>query len=188
MTIVQTAPARHRAPERRAVPPLIRIATARDAPALYVLSAPFMRSGELRPRTLADYRTGATEFLLVAAPGKPAGCVALRRAAPAPDHPAAGIVHNLCVDPARQGSGLGAQLVAAVLARAEDLGLRTLYTASTGSAVLFLRAGFQEVPAALAPPAWAAALDPARSSRVYRHELPAPPGPPLPRAGMTIGI
>ncbi|MEV4615571.1 GNAT family N-acetyltransferase [Kitasatospora sp. NPDC049258] len=180
MSIVQTAPGRRRAPDRRRVPPLVRVATGRDAAGLYVLSAPFMRSGELRTRTLAAYRARATDFLLVAAPGTPAGCVALRPLAPEAGHPAAGVLYNLCVHPARQGTGLGAQLLTALLARAEDRGLRTVYAASTGSAVLFLRAGFREIPAALAPPAWTADLDPARGSRVYRCELPTPPGPPGP--------
>ncbi|WP_371495258.1 GNAT family N-acetyltransferase [Kitasatospora sp. NBC_00374] len=163
-----------------AAPPVpVRVATGGDATALYVLSAPFMRSGELRVRTLADYRDRATDFLLAPnpRPGPPAGCVALRPLAPEPGHPAAGLLYNLCVHPGHQGTGVGSRLLTALLDRASDRGLRTVHAASTGSAALFLRHGFREIPAALAPTAWTATLDPARGSRVYRYELRAPAGP-----------
>ncbi|MEU9132624.1 GNAT family N-acetyltransferase [Kitasatospora sp. NPDC048540] len=154
--------------------PAVRIATAGDAAALFVLSAPFMRSGELRDRGPADYRERATDFLIEPGdrePAPPAGCVALRPLAPEPGHPAAGLLYNLCVHPARQGTGVGSRLLAALLARAEDRGLRTVYAASTGSAVLFLRTGFRQVPTALAPAGLTSGLDPARGSRVYRYRL-----------------
>ncbi|MFJ1709054.1 GNAT family N-acetyltransferase [Kitasatospora sp. NPDC088346] len=163
-----------------ASPPVpVRTATGGDATALYVLSAPFMRSGELRVRTLADYRGRATDFLIAPdpRPGPPAGCVALRPLAPEPGHPAAGLLYNLCVHPGHQGTGVGSRLLAALLDRATDRGLRTVYAASTGSAAFFLRTGFREVPAALAPAGWTATLDPARGSRVYRHDLPPAAGP-----------
>lgn len=66
--------------------------------------------------------------------------------------------------PGGQGGGLGSELLGAVLRRADG---RPVYTATTGSARLFLHHGFTEIPTRLAPPAWAAALDPARNSRVY---------------------
>ncbi|MCX5210033.1 GNAT family N-acetyltransferase [Kitasatospora sp. NBC_00240] len=159
-------------------PAPVRTATGADAEALYALSAPFMRSGALRPRTVADYRRPGDRFLMVpgaATGGGPDGeldgCVALRALPPEPRHPAAGLVHNFCVRDGRQGAGLGSRLLAALLAEAGRCGLRTLVTASTGDGALFLRSGFREIPVALAPRSWAAGLDPARGSRVFALTL-----------------
>ncbi|QKW24039.1 GNAT family N-acetyltransferase [Kitasatospora sp. NA04385] len=160
----------------------------RDARALYELSLPFLRSGALRARTPADYRRAADTFLVVrSAPGGPDGgldrgldgqpggaldaCVALRVLAPEPGHPPTGVLHNLCVRSGRQGLGLGGLLVAAVLAHARRSALSAVVTATTGDGALFLRHGFAEVPAAAAPPSWAAELDPSRGSRVFRRLL-----------------
>lgn len=156
-------------------PAPVRTATGADAEALYALSAPFMRSGALRPRTVADYRRPGERFLVVPGAGPDGGldgCVALRALPPEPGHPAAGLLHNFCVREGRQGAGLGSRLLAALLAEAARCGLRTLVTASTGDGALFLRGGFREIPVALAPRGWAAGLDPSRGSRVFALTLP----------------
>ncbi|WP_371483473.1 GNAT family N-acetyltransferase [Kitasatospora sp. NBC_00315] len=154
----------------------VRPATGADAAALHALSEPFMRSGELRVRTAADYRAAVGQFLLVPGPPSagPDGCVALRRLPAEPGHPAAGLLHNLCVRPERQGTGLGSRLLAALLDTAARGGLRTVHAATTGSGELFRRFGFVPIPAALAPRSWAAGLDPARGSEVYRRILAEP--------------
>ncbi|GGV22830.1 hypothetical protein GCM10010495_43080 [Kitasatospora herbaricolor] len=157
-------------------PAPVRTATGADAEALYALSAPFMRSGALRPRTVADYRRAGEHFLVVPGVGPDGsldGCVALRALPPEPEHPATGLLHNFCVRDGRQGAGLGSRLLAALLAEAARCGLRTLVTASTGDGALFLRGGFREIPVALAPRGWAAGLDPARGSRVFTLNLAA---------------
>ncbi|MER7848681.1 GNAT family N-acetyltransferase [Kitasatospora sp. NPDC096077] len=152
-------------------------AEAADAGALFALSAPFMRSGELRERAPAAYRRPEELFLVVRdpacdTPGAPLdACVALRVLAPERGHPATGLLHNLCVRADRQGRGLGSVLVAAVSAAARRAGLRELVTATTGDGALFLRHGFREIPAAAAPAAFAAGLDPARGSRVFGRPL-----------------
>ncbi|MEV7595971.1 GNAT family N-acetyltransferase [Kitasatospora sp. NPDC089797] len=151
-----------------------------DAEALFALSAPFMRSGELRERPPAAYRRPEELFLVVRAPAHDAydapgapldACVALRVLAPERGHPATGLLHNLCVRADRQGRGLGSVLVSAVSAAARRAGLRALVTATTGDGALFLRHGYREIPAAAAPPAFAAGLDPARGSRVFARPL-----------------
>ncbi|MER8187939.1 GNAT family N-acetyltransferase [Kitasatospora sp. NPDC094015] len=159
---------------RPAVAPApVRTATGADAVALHALSAPFIRSGALRRRTVTDYQAAAAEFLV--APGRSGldGCVGLRMLAPEPGHPAAGVLYNFCVRGERQGSGVGSGLLAAALAEAARRGVRTAFTATTGSGALFGRYGFRQVPAALAPAAWAAGLDPSRGSRVHVLALPA---------------
>ena len=154
----------------------VRRATATDAAALHALSRPFMRTGELRTRTPADYRTTAGRFLLATGPDGPDGCIALSPLPPEPGHPAAGALHNFCVRPERQGTGLGTHLLDALLTGAARTGLRTVCAATTGNGRLFTRFGFVQVPAALAPRSWATRLDPARGSRVYLWTAPDGPG------------
>ncbi|EST33559.1 hypothetical protein M877_01715 [Streptomyces niveus NCIMB 11891] len=55
------------------------------------------------------------------------------------------------------------------MARAQSLG--ALFTATTGGGGLFLRHGFVPTTARLAPPAWAASLDPRRDARILRRTL-----------------
>ncbi|WP_406209758.1 GNAT family N-acetyltransferase [Kitasatospora sp. NBC_01560] len=156
----------------------VRAAEA-DAPALYALSAPFMRSGALRERTPDAYRHPGDTFLAVravragdtAGPGRLDACVALRALAPEAGRPSTGLLHNLCVRTGRQGAGLGSLLVTAVLAEARRRGLRALVTATTGGGELFLRHGFREIPPTAAPREWAAGLDPARRSRVFTRDV-----------------
>ncbi|MFC8454191.1 GNAT family N-acetyltransferase [Kitasatospora sp. NPDC057223] len=150
----------------------VRPATGADAAALHALSHPFMRTGELRTRTPADYRAAAGQFLLASGPDGPDGCIALRPLAPEAGHPAAGALYNFCVRPGRQGTGLGSQLLQALLATAARQGLRTICAATTGNGRLFTHFGFVQVPTARAPQGWAAGLDPARGSKVYLRSVP----------------
>jgi N-acetylglutamate synthase-like GNAT family acetyltransferase len=163
---------------RTAPAPRVVRADPADAESLFELSAPFMRSGELRERPPAAYRRPEELFLVVRDPagaaareGRLDACVALRVLAPERGHPATGLLHNLCVRADRQGHGLGSLLVSAVSAAARRAGLRELVTATTGDGALFLRHGFREIPAAAAPSAFAAGLDPARGSRVFGRPL-----------------
>ncbi|MFC1403602.1 MULTISPECIES: GNAT family N-acetyltransferase [Streptacidiphilus] len=169
----------------------IRPARAADAYTLYLLSTPFMRSGELRHRPPGLYTATAHEFLVAEDDrNTPQGCLALRHypaaargratgevggaggadGAGANGRPA-GVLHNFCVLRRAQGAGLGSLLLARALARAEADHLPAVYTATTGHARVFLRAGFHEVPATAAPPLWASALDPDRHSRILTLPL-----------------
>ena len=168
----------------------IRPARAADAYTLYLLSSPFMRSGELRHRPLGLYAATAHEFLVAEDDhGTPQGCLALRHYPAGPhagdggvggdgwdgggsaDGRPAGVLHNFCVLRRAQGAGLGSLLLAQALARAEADSLPAVFTATTGHARLFLRTGFHEVPTAAAPPLWASALDPDRCSRIFTRRL-----------------
>ncbi|QIB49348.1 amino acid acetyltransferase [Streptomyces aureoverticillatus] len=152
----------------------IRTARPEDAAALAALSQPFVRSGALRERPVELYAAQAADFLVAQAPdGTLDGCVGLRAhlAAPGEDRGPAGVVYNFCVAGHRQGSGLGADLLSAVLTAARAQSLDALFTATTGGGGLFLRHGFAPTTARLAPRSWAASLDPRRNARILTRAL-----------------
>ncbi|MFF4457737.1 GNAT family N-acetyltransferase [Streptomyces goshikiensis] len=160
-------PARPEPPDRPASPD-VRPARLGDVAALYALSRTFVRSGALRARTAPHYLSRVGDFLVVegAARSRARGCLALRD-----EGPATAVLYNFCVSPCSQGQGVGSQLLSAAFARARRRSVRVIFTATTGSAALFLRHGFVPVPATEAPARWAAALDPARGSQVLRLTL-----------------
>ncbi|MGW2849331.1 GNAT family N-acetyltransferase [Streptomyces sp. NPDC001108] len=148
----------------------VRPARREEAAELAALSRPFVRSGALRERPGPLYAVRAADFLVVRPPGGPVeGAVALRV------HPAqagpVGVVYNFCVAGHRQGAGVGAALLRAVLDRARAQSLGALFTATTGGGELFHRHGFAPVAAHLAPPSWARALDPRRGARILARTL-----------------
>ncbi|MEU8778374.1 GNAT family N-acetyltransferase [Streptomyces sp. NPDC048606] len=145
----------------------VRPARPGDAHALYALSRAFVPSGELRARPPHHYRAHLREFLVVEdAGGRPAGCVAVRD-----EGHGVAVLHNFCVARGSQGLGIGSALLRAALSRARRLAAGRIFTATRGSAVLFLRHGFEPVAPERAPAAWASALDPDRGSRVYALTL-----------------
>ncbi|WP_436843153.1 GNAT family N-acetyltransferase [Streptomyces venezuelae] len=154
--------------------PVVRRAREADAAELVALSQPFVRSGALRERPASLYSDQAADFLVMAVPGGPLeGCVGLRvhPADPAEGRGPAGVLYNFCVAGHRQGRGVGAGLMRAVLAvaRAESLG--ALFTATTGGAGLFLRYGFAPAAVRTAPRAWADSLDPRRNAQILARSL-----------------
>ncbi|MFF8827913.1 GNAT family N-acetyltransferase [Streptomyces sp. NPDC015131] len=156
------------------LPPLfLRLAGPGDAGALAALSEPFVRSGALRERPFGVYARRAADFLVAeAADGSLDACVALRvHPGAASGTGASGVLYNFCVARHRQGTGLGARLLEAALARARAQSLTALFTATTGSGRLFLRYGFAPSRPGLAPAEWARSLDPRRGARVLAREL-----------------
>lgn len=151
----------------------VRSARPRDAAALAALSRPFIRSGALRERPFHVYAWQATDFLVAEAPdGTLGGCLALRvDPDPTRDGRALGVLYNFCVAQHMQGSGVGARLLGAALARGRAQSLDALFTATTGSGRLFLRYAFAPACPSLAPAAWARSLDPARGARVLARVL-----------------
>ncbi|GHC99002.1 hypothetical protein GCM10010313_08620 [Streptomyces violarus] len=148
--------------------PSVRTARPDEAAALAALSQPFVRSGALRERPISLYAAHAADFLVLEAPdGTLEGCVGMR-AYPEEGEGAgpAGVVYNFCVAAQRQGSGAGAGLLRAVLAKAHARSLTALFTATTGGAGLFLRYGFTHTTARQAPAPWAQSLDPQRNARI----------------------
>ncbi|MEV0218784.1 GNAT family N-acetyltransferase [Streptomyces sp. NPDC050704] len=171
-----TATPRPAPPQHALLAPSAYVRTARqeDAAAIADLSQRFVRTGALRERPVSLYATRAPEFLVAEAPdGTLDGCVGLCV------HPddlgqgrgLAGVVYNFCVAGHRQGRGVGAGLLRAVLARARAQSLGALFTATTGGGGLFLRYGFAPTTARLAPPSWTESLDPRRNARILRKIL-----------------
>lgn len=149
--------------------PSVRTACPEDAAALADLSEPFVRSGALRERPVSLYAAQAADFLVTEArDGTLVGCVGLRLhpADPEEGRGPAGVVYNYCVAAHRQGCGVGAGLLRAVLARARAQSLGALFTATTGGGGPFLRHGFEPTTASLAPLSWAESLDPRRNARI----------------------
>ncbi|WSD73510.1 amino acid acetyltransferase [Streptomyces sp. NBC_01591] len=152
----------------------VRPARAQDAAALAELSRPFVRSGALRERPASLYAAHAADFLVTQAPGSPLeGCVGLRvyPAGPGADLGAVGVVYNFCVAGHRQGRGVGAGLLRALLAMARARSLDALFTATTGGGDLFLRYGFAPTTTRPAPSSWAESLDPRRNARILAKIL-----------------
>jgi len=152
----------------------VRIACPEDAAELADLSEPFVRSGALRERSVSLYAAQAADFVVTeACDGTLVGCVGLRShpADPEEGRGPAGVVYNYCVAAHRQGCGVGAGLLRAVLARARAQSLGALFTATTGGGGPFLRYGFEPTTASLAPPSWAESLDPRRNARILAKIL-----------------
>ncbi|MFC5148448.1 GNAT family N-acetyltransferase [Streptomyces aureoversilis] len=164
----------------------VRAARAADAPGLYALSEPFMRTGDLRRRTPHVYAARFAEFFVAEdAQETLEGCVALRTF-PGDGPPAAGaagVLHNFCVRPGRQRRGIGSRLLTALLLHASDRSVTEVFAATTGDGEAFLRSGFRETDTSRAPRTWVAALDPARGSRIFARPLP---GAPLPEGDAPV--
>ncbi|MEV0374439.1 GNAT family N-acetyltransferase [Streptomyces sp. NPDC050636] len=166
-------------PSRTALPDSLRVRSARrgDARALEALSRPFVRSGALRERPLSLYATDAPDFLIADAwdglDGSLDGCLGLRihPADPISGRRPTGVLYNFCVSPHSQGRGVGALLLRAALAKANEKSLCALFTATTGGGDLFLKYGFAPACASLAPAAWVNSLDPRRNSRLLARVL-----------------
>ncbi|MCB9397785.1 MAG: GNAT family N-acetyltransferase [Acidobacteria bacterium] len=62
-----------------------------------------------------------------------------------------GLLRSLAVDPARQGTGLGKQLLNHILAQAKDLELEAIYLLTTTARDYFIRFGFAEIERHLVP-------------------------------------
>lgn len=154
--------------ELRAAKPGLRPGRAADAAALADLARPFVRSGALRERPVALYAARAADFLVAEGHGGSLeGCVGLRvYPDDVEDQGPAGVLYNFCVAGHRQGRGVGAGLLRAVLARSRDQGVGALFTATTGDGALFLRHGFTPATARPAPLSWVKSLDPRRNARV----------------------
>ncbi|MGK5637465.1 GNAT family N-acetyltransferase [Streptomyces sp. URMC 126] len=163
-----TTASRQEVRPRVLAPARVRAAGPADAAALHALSEPFMRSGALRRRTPALYAATARQFLVAeGVDGVLEGCVALRLC-PGDDGTALqAVLHNFCVRPDRQRRGVGSRLLTALLAEAAAHSVTEVFAATTGDGRSFVRSGFLETDASLAPRSWAAALDPARGSRIF---------------------
>ena len=100
--------------------PVLRAAALADVPALEVLMAPYVATGDLLPRSNYDLCRHIKEYVVAETPdGRIVGCGSLKLYSHALAEVAA-----LAVHPAHQGTGVGRALTAALIAeaRAQRLG------------------------------------------------------------------
>ncbi|MGH7608169.1 MAG: N-acetyltransferase [Gemmatimonadales bacterium] len=115
----------------------VRAAVLADVPSMEALMAPFVRTGDLLPRSTYDLSRHIREYVVADAGDALVGTGSLKIYSPALAEIAA-----LAVREDRQGQGVGRALVARVVANARELGLAQLF-GLTRKADFFLRLGFQ---------------------------------------------
>lgn len=107
----------------------IRRATAADLPAVERL---LVANGLI----LDDVARGIDEFLVAQDRDAVVGTIGLER------YPPFGLLRSAAVEPMRQGTGLGGQLVERLIAQARSHGLRAVYLFTPSAAGFFVRHGF----------------------------------------------
>ncbi|HKO15880.1 MAG TPA: GNAT family N-acetyltransferase [Gemmatimonadaceae bacterium] len=121
---------------------MIRRATRDDAGAIEALIALYVPSGTLLPRSRAFIAEHAPDFIVAIEDGRVVGCVHLEEYAPSLAE-----IRSLVVDPAFQGGGSGAALVAAAEQLARRREIHTVFAVSNTGA-FFVRQGYaaREIP------------------------------------------
>lgn len=118
----------------------IRFARTAEAPAIHTLIETHRVEGHLLPRTLDELERHAERFLVIEGE---AGIVACAEIMKLSAHVAE--VRSLVVDRRHRGTGVGAELMAALVEAARDAGYQSL-CAFTHSPAFFVRQGFSIVP------------------------------------------
>lgn len=115
---------------------IIRPALDVDALALAAFIQPFVDSGRLLPRTLDELNELLPSFFVAELAGCLVGCAALEVYSPKLAE-----IRSLAVSPTTQGLGIGRQLVAACIQRAQDLRVLEVM-AVTSADDFFIACGF----------------------------------------------
>lgn len=123
---------------RGSPPPVVRAARLSDVPALELLMAPFVASGDLLPRSTYDLCRHIKEYMVAeAADGAVVACGSLKIYSLQLAE-----VAGLAVRDDYQGMGLGRELVDRLVAEARSAGLGVVL-ALTRKPVFFFRMGFE---------------------------------------------
>lgn len=125
--------------------PIIRAATAAEAPALHRLITANLEVGHLLPRALPELTFHAPRFFVAIRHDKVVGCGEL-----APLSHRVAEIRSLVVDEQLRGDGVGTRLVCELTRRARRDGVQTLCV-FTHDPVPFVRLGFSIVPHAWLP-------------------------------------
>lgn len=133
------------APLTKVRPPVLRTATAADAPAIHALIAEHLDEGHLLPRTLDEVTAHAHRFIVAADGTRMLACGEL-----APLSRAIGEVRSLVVTRDARRLGLGAEIVDELVQNATAAGFDNL-CAFTHAPSYFVRLGFSIVPHAWLP-------------------------------------
>jgi amino-acid N-acetyltransferase len=138
---IGTVPGVPSVPNEPQAGPLVREATAADAPAIHRLITANLQAGHLLPRSLADVTVRASRFTVVV--GGDGGLLACGELAPL--NTSVAEVRSLVVQEDARGRGLGHLIVEELRRRARAGRYRTL-CAFTHDPRFFVRFGFSIVP------------------------------------------
>jgi amino-acid N-acetyltransferase len=120
--------------------PTLRQATPDDARAIHELITRHRDEGRLLPRHLAEIAVHTSRFVVAVDEGEVVGCVDL-----APLSRTVAEIRSLVVDEDARSSGIGRQLIDAVVSRAETAGFERV-CAFTHAPSYFVQLGFSIVP------------------------------------------
>jgi amino-acid N-acetyltransferase len=119
---------------------MVEPAQAPDLPAVVaLLAASGLPAGDLTEAHLAHFVVVRDDARLAAVAGLEV-------------YPGGGLLRSVAVDHRQRGRGLGAEVVAAIERRAEELGLPALYLLTTTAAEYFAAAGWQRIDREEVPP------------------------------------
>lgn len=148
-----------------------------DEDALFRLSLPFMRSGELVVRDRAFYARRVRDFRVVELAGAIAACAATRPVGHRVE------ILNVVVGPHWQGLGVGGFLLERLVAELRAAGARELLVFSRTTTAWFVRHGFHLAEPQSLPRERLAMNDPARGSLALVRRI----GAPATSCGATVG-
>lgn len=117
----------------------LRKAILGDIPAVTAMVNAYAAQGVMLPRTEFELAESIRDFTVAYRDGQLVGCGALRIYTPLSAE-----VRSLAVSPREKGSGIGRQVVEALVAEAEQFGLESLF-AFTYVPGFFAKLGFSEV-------------------------------------------
>ena len=137
-----------------------------DVPDVLRLMKPLVEAGYLVPRSEEDMVGALDDFVVYEVDGSIHGCGALHRFGETGAE-----VAGLAVDEGYKHLGIGRRIVAYLLERAKEQGLRRVFALTTMSSDWFLQFGFRRGDTADIPPERREQYDRERNSRVYVYEL-----------------
>jgi amino-acid N-acetyltransferase len=137
-----------------------------DVPDVLRLMKPLIAAGYLVPRHEEDLLAALDDFVVYEVDGSIHGCGALH---PFGEHMAE--IAALAVDESYKHRGIGRRIVAYLLERAREQGLRRVFALTTRTSDWFLQFGFRRGSTGDIPEDRREQYDRARNSRIYLYEL-----------------
>ncbi|MFP4566141.1 MAG: amino-acid N-acetyltransferase [Spirochaetaceae bacterium] len=137
-----------------------------DVPDVLRLMKPLVAAGYLVPRNEEDLVAALDDFIVYEVDGSIHGCGALH-----PYGEQMAEVAALAVDESYKHIGIGRRIVAYLLERARERGLRRVFALTTRTSDWFLQFGFRRGDTGDIPESRREQYDRARNSRIYLYEL-----------------
>ncbi|MFO8065585.1 MAG: amino-acid N-acetyltransferase [Spirochaetota bacterium] len=137
-----------------------------DVPDVLRLMKPLVRDGYLVPRSEEDVVAALDDFVVYEVDGAIHGCGALH-----PFGESMAELAALAVDESFKHMGIGRRMVAYLLDRARERGIKRVFALTTMSSDWFLQFGFRRGDTADIPEERREHYDSARNSRIYLYDL-----------------